>query len=120
MTTNTLCRTETDARTVYYPARVNIHETEGAYVIEAEMPGVPSDGYDVQVEDNTLTMRGTRPASEGRHVVGRRSGGYARAFNLSDSVDVDRVEAAAKDGVLTVTLHKVAARLPRKIDVSLN
>lgn len=120
MTTKALSRSETDERTVYRLPRVNIHETDSAYVIEAEMPGVARDGCDVQVEDRTLTLTGARTTPAGRRLGGRRVDGYQRAFTLGESIDQERVEAAAKDGILTVTLHKVPERVPRTIDVQFN
>ncbi len=120
MTAKALTRSETDGRAIYQLPRVNVQETDAAYVIEVEMPGVSREGYDVEIEDRTLTLTGAREHAAGTRVGGRRVDGYQRAFTLGDAVDQERVEAAAQDGILTVTLHKVPERVPRTIDVQFN
>lgn len=120
MTTKTLSRTTGNGRAAYRLPRVNIYETDTTYVIEAAMPGVEPDAYDVKIEDNTLTLTGARASAEGTLLIGRPVAGYQRAFTLGESIDQERVEAASKDGILTITLHKVPERVPRKIAVEFN
>ena len=120
MTTKTMTKTEDRGRAVYRVPRVNIIETPESYVIEAEMPGVPGDAFDVHIEDRTLTVTGERPQPEGRPLSDYRVDGYRRTFNLGDTIDPERLEAGARNGILTLTLPKVAERVPRRIPVSMN
>ena len=97
--------------------RVNIIETDTSYTIEAEMPGVGNDAIEVHIEQDTLTLTGKRTQSDGTRLTGRCCDGYRRAFTLGEAIDRERVEAMAKDGILRVVLHKVAAKVPRRIEV---
>ena len=120
MTTKALTNTDNRERNLYRVPRVNIIETPESYVVEAEMPGVPSDAFDVNIEDRTLTVTGERPQPAGRPLSEYRVDGYRRAFNLGETIDQERLEARASHGILTLTLHKVPERIPRKIPVSMN
>jgi len=88
---------------------VDIYENEGELVFVADMPGVPRDGLDVQVEKMELTMTGKV----------NDNFQYERSFKLPATVDVDNVTAGLKSGVLTVTFKKAESAKPRKIKVSL-
>ena len=111
-------------RQLWIPA-MDTYETEHAYVIEADLPGVHSENVDVSFERGTLTISGTRaptlPSSgEPRprvHAAERVSGSFARAVRLPEYVDGEHIEAALADGVLTVRVPKSTGALPRKISV---
>lgn len=105
-------------RPVYVPP-TDIYETKDAIVLLAEMPGVASDGIDITLERQVLTIRG-RGAAEThagyRQVYAEYSeGDYERSFTLSTAIDQDRIEASQKDGVLRLVLPKAEAAKPRKI-----
>ncbi|HEX9622380.1 MAG TPA: Hsp20/alpha crystallin family protein [Polyangiaceae bacterium] len=102
---------------------VDVLNTENAYVLKAELPGVNAEEVDIQVHDNVLTLRGERKfedksEAEGYHRVERRYGSFARSFTLPEGVDDDAIEAALENGVLTIRVPKPAARQPHKIAVS--
>jgi HSP20 family protein len=91
--------------------RVDMYETDASYLLRAEMPGVDESKVDVQIERQVLTISAEveLPTPEGhRPVYGdvskRR---YERAFKLADDIDVTNVDAAVKNGLLTLTLPKV-------------
>ena len=83
---------------------------------------VAADDIDINVQDGTLTIQGSRPSSsipcERYHRVERGHGAFERRFSVPAAVDVEHVTADLKDGVLTLTLPKSAATLPRRIEVS--
>lgn len=112
---------EATPRRVFLPA-VDIYETDDAFEIVADMPGVDSAGVEVTVEGEVLTLEG-RAAPEapvrGRLVYGEAArGDFRRRFNLGvTEVDRERIGARMKNGVLWVTLPKVPAARSRKIDV---
>jgi HSP20 family protein len=103
---------------------VDIIEKEQAYVISAEMPGVPASNVEVRLSDEQLSIKGekTEEAEEDRkgvYVSERRYGSFQRTFRVPEGVDRDKIEASFANGVLTVTLPKTAEAMKneRTIDV---
>jgi HSP20 family protein len=101
---------------------VDVREDEKAYIVEANLPGFSKDAVELTFQDGLLTIeaetkqQGER-TDEQFHVRERYAGKVSRSFRLPDDVDADSVTATMTDGVLTVTLQKTEAALPRKIDV---
>ena len=102
--------------------RVEIHETEEAVVVRADMPGVAKDTLSVSVEGDQLTIRGRKAqlTLANAMVLQRetRDGVYERAFTIGESVDRGKVTAQMEQGVLTVTLAKADHARPRKVEVA--
>lgn len=102
---------------------IDIYETDDRYVITAEVPGIAREQVELALQDNRLTIRGSRsagvPENAARHYhqVERGHGVFLRTFELADAVDPDGITADLRDGVLTVTLPKSAAP-PRTIEIS--
>lgn len=104
---------------VYVPA-VDIYETEEALTLVADMPGVSPENVDIDIRDDQLTIRGTVTLErEGETMLLREYGvgDYFRQFTLGRIIDQNKIEAAMKDGVLTLTLPKVDKAKPRKVTV---
>jgi len=126
MATSTTEMTTTAARPTYelrresrmLVPRVDIYETDTAYVVLADMPGVGPDGLDVVAEGNSLTLRGRveQPANQAAYQE-YELGDYYRSFTLTDDLDTDRVTAALRDGVLRVEIPKSPRVQPKKIPV---
>ena len=95
-----------------YIPRADIYETEKSLVIVADMPGVNKDAVDITLEKNILTLTGsvefTQPDNFSLAYTEYETGDYDRSFTLSSEIDRDNIEAAIKDGVLRITLPKVA------------
>jgi len=93
---------------------VDLYETPTEYVLMAELPGLTRDQIDIHAEELRVVIRGERAAGavpcEQFHRVERGHGRFSRAFVLPDAVNVDQVTAELKDGLLTVTLPKAAAK----------
>lgn len=109
------------ATTRYLAPRVNIIEREDAVLLEAELPGVPKDGVNLEFKDGELVLTGKRKATNGNgryHLHERPMADFRRVFALSRAIDSQKIDANMKDGVLTVTLHKVEAVKPRRIAVN--
>jgi HSP20 family protein len=105
-----------------YP-RVNVLETDGALVVSAEVPGFAPNNVEVTVHDGVLAIEGkvdeAKTQEEGKVLYSeRRNVSFKRTFTLNTDVDVERVTAVVKDGLLSVTLPKVAAAKPRQIAVA--
>jgi HSP20 family protein len=101
---------------------IDIHETGESFVIDAELPGIDPDAVDINVEGDTLTLRGERSSmeeSEGDtyHRVERRFGAFARSVVLPTTADTERIEATFDKGVLTITVPKAERAKPRRIEV---
>ena len=102
---------------------VDLSETEDAYTLEADLPGIGKDDIAVSVEDDVVTLKGTRKEereenSKGYHRVERRQGEFRRAFHLPGGVDAEKVQAEYLNGVLKIHLPKPEARKPKQIAVS--
>jgi len=89
---------------------VDVIDTDEAFVVRADLPGVSADDIDVTVEDDrVLTIAAEREAeeTEGRHVKRERSRqAVRRTVRLPDAVDADGTTASYDAGVLTVELHR--------------
>ena len=102
---------------------VDIYETAGHdVVIKAELPDMNREDVEVTVENNTLTLRGTKnpPADvkeEQFRRIERRYGSFSRSFTLPNTVDAGKVSAEYKNGVLTVKLPFREEAKPRTINV---
>jgi len=102
---------------------LDVEESDDAFTLHVELPGVKPDEVDVSIEENVLTIAGQREFygekdAEGFRRIERRFGRFHRAVRLPDRVDPDKVEAAYKDGLLTVTVPKAESAKPRRIQVS--
>lgn len=102
---------------------VDIRETEEAYLVHAELPGLSKDDIDITLEENVLKLSGERRweqdvNEEQYHRIERSYGTFTRAFSLPSRVDATQVEASFKDGVLTVTVPKMEEAKPRKISIA--
>lgn len=102
--------------------RADVVETDGAYELLLDLPGLSRDDLDVQFDDGTLTVSGERSVRdehrEGRfHRVERRYGRFGRSFTLGSDIDAGAIEASFDEGVLHIRVPKTEARKPRRIDV---
>ncbi len=104
---------------LFIPA-VDIYEKENALVLLADMPGVPMENVEIDLNKDQLTIRGMVAAEETEGTVLLREyavGDYYRQFTLSNVIDQSKIEASMKDGVLKLVLPKSEAAKPRKITV---
>ncbi len=111
----------TRPRKVYTPA-VDILEKKDEIVVTADMPGIDELSVDITLEKNILTINGrVEPeVPEGYQLAFTEYGigDYQRAFEISEEVDRDRIEASVKNGVLRLVLPKTASAKTRKIAVN--
>ena len=106
---------------VYFSPTVDIYETDDAITLLADLPGVVKDNLDINVEDKQLTITGLVDEPENRLqsvYTEYGIGGYTRSFKLGDAIDQSKINAALKDGVLTLVLPKAEALKPRKIEIT--
>lgn len=100
----------------------DVYETDKALIIKAELPEVKKENVFVSVEDNVLTIRGERKFEEetkrdNYHRVERNYGEFMRSFTLPPFVDIGKINAEFKDGMLSLTLLKREEARPKMIEV---
>ena len=106
-----------------FSPRVDIAETEKAISLHVEIPGVQKDDVKISInEDRILSIRGEKRQSEtieGQQFVRMEShfGTFARSFTLSDSIDINAIQAEFNNGILQITLPKVEPEKPKSIEV---
>ena len=91
---------------------IDLYETEDAFVLEADLPGVKPEDVKVEAENGDLVIAGWRTIekrqSDGQfHTMERSSGNFTRQFRLPELIAKDAIEAEFHDGVLRVTLPKL-------------
>jgi len=109
-------------RVRYRSPRVEICETPEAVTLRAEMPGVAKEDFDVSIDGDELTIKGTRgPVNSGLKLIhgGIDRTDYLRVFTLSDALDTADIKARLESGILTLTLSKKPEVLPKKIPVEI-
>lgn len=109
------------SRSDWAPA-VDIKETQDAFTIEAELPGMTKDDVKVTVQDGVLTIQGERKHEEEtddkrHHRIERVYGNFLRRFTLPENVDENSIKANFKDGVLSLNLKKAEPKEPKAIEV---
>lgn len=91
---------------------IDIFETEGQFVLKAELPGINKDDVDVRIQDNVLTLKGARYPSDklkedNINRMERPYGKFSRSFTLPSNINADNISAKLKDGILEITLPKI-------------
>ncbi len=106
---------------------VDISETDTAYLIKGEIPGVKKEDVKVTIEDGMITMRGERrqekeDKGEKYHRIERSYGSFMRSFRMPDDAEEANVKAEFKDGMICVTLPKseTAKNKPKQIEVAVS
>ena len=104
---------------------VDITETDTAYLIKGEIPGVSKEDVKVTIEDGMIAIRGERKQEKEEkdkkfHRIERSYGSFMRSFRLPDNVDETAVKAEFKDGMINVTLPKSGKTKAKLIDVAVS
>ena len=105
--------------------RVDVSETEAAYEITAEMPGLTDEDVEVTLQDDLLTISGEKKTEREEkkkdyHLTERSYGSFQRSFRLPAEVEAEKIEAEMQDGVMSITLPKSPASQAklRKVKIS--
>jgi HSP20 family protein len=97
---------------------VDVFEDGDAILVQADLPGLTLEEVSVRVANDLLTLSGERKQErEGHSMRERWFGAFSRTFKLPSTIDVERIEATLKDGVLTVRMPKRESLKARKIEV---
>jgi HSP20 family protein len=105
-----------------YVPSVNVKETDQAFEVSAEVPGIKPEDIQVTLSDGVLSIKGEKKEEKEEtkgdyHVVERRFGSFQRSFRLPRDVDPAKIAAKHKDGVLNITLPKAAKAAATTIQV---
>jgi HSP20 family protein len=101
---------------------LDVVESNDAYRIDVEVPGLKPEDIEVTVDQGMLTIQGERRSEEESrdrqyHRIERRYGAFRRSITLPSGVDASRVEATYDNGVLRLTVPKSEAAQPKRIEV---
>ena len=102
-------------------APYEVTETDSAYLLSIDAPGMKREDVNIEVTGNTLHISGERRQdyrNDGKKVSGRSYRQFSRSFTLPDSVESSRIEANFEDGVLQIAIPKSESAKPRKIEIS--
>jgi HSP20 family protein len=109
-------------RTEMESVSIDLADTDDEFVVTADLPGFERDDVDIRVTDHTLRIEADREEATEEHEAEylrreRRHESVRRSIRLPDEVDKDAVTATMKNGVLTVTLPRLAVEEARSIDI---
>jgi len=104
---------------------MDLIEADDHFVLKADLPGLAEDDVAIEVQDNVLTISGSREAEHERKEKGwyrleRSYGSFSRSLTLPDGVDAEKVEANFDRGVLEIRVPKPEERKPRRISIGGN
>jgi HSP20 family protein len=101
---------------------LDVWETDSELVLSFDLPGIAEDQVSVELDDNALTVSGTRERAEEEsgdrfYRFERRFGTFSRSVTLPQGVDEDAIKADYKDGVLEIRVPKPEEQKPRRIQI---
>jgi len=102
---------------------MDLVETEDAFLLKADLPGLGEDDISLELQDNVLTLSGERRFEhevkrDGYHRIERGSGSFARSLTLPDGVDADAIGASFDRGVLEIRIPKPEEKKPRRLQIA--
>lgn len=102
---------------------MDLVETDDAFVLKADLPGLDRDDVSIEIKDDVLTISGERKAEhtekdDGYVRVERSFGSFARTLQLPDGVDPDAVKASFDKGVLEVRVPKPEERKAHRVEIT--
>ena len=102
---------------------MDLVETENAFLLKADLPGLSESDVKIELDDNVLTISGERKSEHqdrkaGYYRVERSYGSFRRSLALPEGVEADAVKATFENGVLEVTVPKPAQAQPRRVQIT--
>jgi HSP20 family protein len=96
---------------------VNVWGNDDALLVTSEIPGIDPASIGITVHGDTLTVKGKRVFAPAQEQQAERSAEFQRSIQLPYRIDGERTEARCRDGVLSISLHRIASDKPRSIAV---
>ncbi len=111
-----------DSEQAVWTPRVDLAESENAYLVHLDVPGMKKEDLEVNFQDGSVTVSGTRNEQEiGEDAnfvrVERRFGRFYRSFDLPKTVDSTKIEAKYEDGVLAIRIPKAEESKPKTVTI---
>lgn len=121
MASSAVLMSRVSSAVLWMPA-VDVAEEENEYIAKVELPGVNKDDVKITLESNILMIRGEKKAEKetkdkNYHRTERSYGSFQRSFTLPMTVKSDKIDAAYKDGILTIVLPKAEEAKPKQFEV---
>lgn len=103
---------------------VDIYEDTNRLVLKLEVPGIPQEDLQINLENQTLTVKGERKLvkdekEENFHRIERRYGSFVRSFALPATIETDSARASYENGVLSIALQKKEAAKPKQLKIEI-
>jgi len=99
----------------------DVYENEAEYTVAVDLPGIDRSTLEISIDENRLSVKGTRPAPENiQHRAECPRGNFLRSFSVPAAVDQKEIKADYKDGVLLVHLPKRPERQPQKVKINIS
>ena len=111
-----------DSEQAVWTPRVDLAESENAYLVHLDVPGMKKEDLEVNFQDGSVTVSGTRneqTVGEDANFdrVERRFGRFYRSFDLPKTVDSSKIEAKYEDGVLSIRIPKAEESKPKSVTI---
>jgi len=111
------------SQTLRQAPRADILEGDTDFLVRLDLPGVSAEDLDINLEDQTLTVKAERDLAAPEGYEARRKEipakiSYQRTFNIGKVVDAESISAKFENGVLVISLPKSAKSMPRRIEVN--
>lgn len=103
---------------------LNVYETPKMFEITVELPGMNKEDFEINIDNNVLTISGERRAHNGEendrryHRIESRFGRFSRSLPLPNVLDIDQIDAKYENGVLAISIPKLKEKAGRKIKIS--
>ncbi len=102
---------------------MDLAETEAAFVLRADLPGVAEEDVKIELEGDVLSISGERASTrsedgESVHRTERSYGAFQRSLSLPEGVDADAIAASFDRGVLEVAIPKPEQKKPRRVAIA--
>lgn len=112
----------TESLASWYPT-TDIFETKDDYVLKLEVPGLSKEDVNIEFCNNTLTIKGEKKEEkevkkENYHRIESYCGSFSRLFNLPQNVDVKKINATMKDGILELRIAKAEQKKATAIPIT--
>ena len=110
-----------DGLPVGFPV-TDIFETKEGYVFKIEVPGVPREDIQIEIINNTLTIKGQKKEQseirkENYHRIESYSGGFSRTFHLPRDVEPEKIDAVLRDGILELRIARTEGEQSKFIPI---
>jgi len=115
----------TDLTEAGWNPRIDVYEKDNNVIVKADIPGIEEKNLNIEVEDNVLTISGSKEEEHERkeksyHQIERSYGSFCRSVSLPDEIQEDRINAEYTKGVLTVTIPKAKETETKKIKIKVS